>query len=91
MDTEIDSYKLHMLSTRGIYIEPLWIKESRERLRQIKANYDEEIASINRGEIPTKYGFEVWNLMRKDQIKRVRKFTRIKKLLIILKKLKIWH
>lgn len=80
MDTKIkeDGYSLHMLSTQGIYIEPLWLKEFRERMRQIQKDFEDEMASIDRGEIPTKYGFEVWNMMRKDKEKMMNKQSKKK-------------
>lgn len=87
--SKLDGASLHMLSEKGIYIEPMRIKEFRERMRQIKQDHDDEMAAIDRGEISTKYGFEVWNMIRKEQIKRVEKFTKLRKLLTILKKLKI--
>lgn len=70
MKKELDSNQLHMLSTQGIYIEPLWLKEHRERMRQIYQDCLDEMISIERGEIPTKYGFEIWRIMSRDKKRR---------------------
>lgn len=81
-----DAAKIHFLSLKGIYIEPPYLREHRNRMKQIKDSYDKEMEDIENGISPTKYGFEVWNMYEKAKNKNEMK---LKLLTFVAKLLKI--
>ena len=41
-----DNVKKHFLSTKGIYIEPLWLRAHRDRIAELKEKLDRELELI---------------------------------------------
>jgi hypothetical protein len=46
----MDGAAMHFLSTKGVYIEPLWLIEHRQRMQQIQ---DQLEYNLNPNNIPT--------------------------------------
>lgn len=61
---QLDGWELHMLQTEGIFIEPLWMIEHRQRIQEINERYE---YNNNPENIPTWMSFETWCTINKKR------------------------
>ena len=58
----MDGYELHIMSEVGIILKDPVLEQFKANMKAIHEEYQERIATIERGESPWWWGFEIWDI-----------------------------
>lgn len=77
MEKVLDGYEMYLLSDKSFYIEPPYLREHRERMKQLREQYEYNLTA----EIPSWMSLETYLAIKKlDREEPKRFFGWIKKL-----------